>query len=77
MVETYFRILIQQKKADTESQEGNRGALPAGELRNDDILGPVTRRIAGALAEEGEPSHGDAPTDDRRVTIRAMQDKRR
>lgn len=74
MVETYFRILTQQMDAD-ERKGGKQGALPAGELRDDDILGPVTRRIAGALAAEGESFHGDDPADDRKAAIRAALDK--
>lgn len=71
MVEDYFRVLL-------ASGSGTGSPLESPEERPpSESLGPVTRRIAGALQSEeaGPPLHGETKDDDRRRAYEAAAEK--
>lgn len=52
LVEAYFRLLTEPSAANaSEEEEGSGSSRPPADL------GPITQRIAGALAETSEHSH--------------------
>jgi hypothetical protein len=72
LVEAYFRILTEH--TGSESQSGR--AASADTSSPSEELGPVTRRIAGALGSVPEASdHGASEEADRRAVVEAARRK--
>ncbi|MFB6098052.1 MAG: DUF6364 family protein [Salinibacter sp.] len=73
LVEVYFRLLTEQSDSEIEdvaSADGDEHSPMSEEL------GPVTRRIAGALGSVSDVSdHGASKEADRRAVVEAAQQK--
>jgi predicted transcriptional regulator len=82
MVEDYFRLLLESEPSIDAglSDRGHDDEADASDEHPEskpNELGPITRRIAGALrsSPSDAPLHGDAKADDRRVAARAAAKK--
>jgi hypothetical protein len=74
LVEAYFRILTEQ--SDSENQKGGESYTDGDERSPpSEDLGPVTRRIAGALGSVSDSDHGASKDADRQAVVEAAQRK--
>jgi hypothetical protein len=73
LVEAYFRILTEQSDAD--EQKGGEASTDGDERSSPEDLGPVTRRIAGALGSVSDSDHGASKDADRQAVVEAAQRK--
>jgi hypothetical protein len=72
LVEAYVRILTEQSESD--HQKGGKATTDEDERSSpSEDLGPITRRIAGALGSVSDSDHGASRDADHRAVVEAVQ----